>query len=67
MREKVIKIASDARKSRQNGDFWVKKSPKWRLLLIFIEALKMAENHEKQLFTFFAFLPPYIGISGFLV
>ena len=26
----------------------------------------MAENHEKQGFTFFAFLPPYIGVSGFL-
>ena len=24
----------------------------------------MAENHEKQCFTFFAFLPPYIGVSG---
>ena len=35
--------------------------------LIFIEALKMAENHEKQSFTFFAFLPPYIGVSGSLV
>ena len=35
--------------------------------LIFIEALKMAENHEKQGFTFFAFLPPYIGVSGSLV
>ena len=29
--------------------------------------LKMAENHEKQCFTFFAFLPPYIGVSGSLV
>ena len=27
----------------------------------------MAENHEKQCFTFFAFLPPYIGVSGSLV
>ena len=27
----------------------------------------MAENHEKQCFTFFAFLPPYFGVSGFLV
>ena len=26
----------------------------------------MAENAEKQGFTFFAFLPPYIGVSGFL-
>ena len=32
--------------------------------LIFIEAFKMAENPEKQLFAFFAFLPPYIGVSG---
>ena len=35
--------------------------------MIFIEALKMAKNHEKQSFTFFAFLPPYIGVSGSLV
>ena len=27
----------------------------------------MAENPEKQLFTFFAFLPPYFGVSGSLV
>ena len=27
----------------------------------------MAENPEKQLFTFFAFLPPYIGVSGSVV
>ena len=27
----------------------------------------MAENHEKQGFTFFAFLPPYIGVSDSLV
>ena len=29
-------------------------------------ALKMAENSEKRRFTFFAFLPPYIGVSGSL-
>ena len=38
-----------------------------RFSLIFIEVLKMAENIEKQSFTFFAFLPPYIGVSGSLV
>ena len=27
----------------------------------------MAENHQKQCFTFFAFLPPYFGVSGSLV
>ena len=32
-----------------------------------VEALKMPENLEKQLFTFFAFLPAYIGVSGSLV
>ena len=32
-----------------------------------VEALKMTENHEKPCFTFFAFLPPYIGVSGSLV
>ena len=32
-----------------------------------VEALKMAENAEKPGFTFFAFLPPYIGVSSFLV
>ena len=35
--------------------------------LDFIEALKNLENHEKPCFTFFAFLPPYIGVSGSLV
>ena len=32
----------------------------------FIRALKLAANREKQLFTFFGFLPPYIGVSGSL-
>ena len=27
----------------------------------------MLENHEKPGFTFFAFLPPYFGVSGPLV
>ena len=27
----------------------------------------MLKNHEKPCFTFFAFLPPYFGVSGFLV
>ena len=27
----------------------------------------MLENHEKPGFTFFAFLPPYFGVSGSLV
>ena len=27
----------------------------------------MTENHEKPCFTFFAFLPPYFGVSGFFV
>ena len=38
-----------------------------RFSTIFIEVLNMAENLEKQSFTFFAFLPPYIGVSGSLV
>ena len=29
-----------------------------------IGALKLAANREKQVFTFFGFLPPYIGVSG---
>ena len=29
--------------------------------------IKRVENHEKLCFTFFAFLPPYIGVSGLLV
>ena len=29
--------------------------------------LNIADNLEKQSFTFFAFLPPYIGVSGSLV
>ena len=35
--------------------------------MIPVEALKMLKNHEKQCFTFFAFLPPYFGVSGSLV
>ncbi len=30
------------------------------------EALRIAESHEKHSFKFFAFLPPYIGVSGSL-
>ena len=30
------------------------------------QVFKMAENAEKQGFTFFAFLPPYFDVSGFL-
>ena len=42
--------------------------PKWRFFDNFsFRALKLAANHEKQLFTFFGFLPPYIGVSGLLV
>ena len=32
-----------------------------------IRAFKLAANHEKQVFMFFGFLPPYIGVSGLLV
>ena len=32
-----------------------------------VGAVKLAENREEQLFTFFGFLPPYIGVSGSLV
>ena len=67
MREKVIKIASDARKSHENGFLHLPKLDFHRFSLIFIDVLKIAENLEKQSFTFFAFLPPYIGVSGSLV
>ena len=36
------------------------------ILRKFQQVFKMAENAEKPGFTFFAFLPPYIGVSGFL-
>ena len=42
----------------------------WKNVLFyrfFIRALKLGANHEKQVFTFFAFLPPYMGVSGSLV
>ena len=35
--------------------------------IFFIRALELAANHEKQVFMFFAFLPPYMGVSGSLV
>ena len=59
-----ITNASDARKNCENGFLHL---PKHRFSRIFIEVLKIAENLEKQSFTFFAFLPPYIGVSGSLV
>ena len=72
-----LKTITDTRKGHQNRIECTKKSWKWlpaltkldfhRFSLIFIEVLKMAENREKQVFTFFAFLPPYIGVSGSLV
>ena len=36
------------------------------ILRKFQQVFKMVENAEKPGFTFFAFLPPYIGVSGFL-
>ena len=65
--EKVFQIALDARKSRENGFLHLPKLDFHRFSVIFIGVLKIAENHEKQSFTFFAFLPPYIGDSGSLV
>ena len=50
----------------KNTHFSTKISIFLRFSSIFIEAFKMAENLEKQVFTFFAFLPPYIGVSGSL-
>ena len=38
----------------------------WRRIGGGLEALKMPENREKLCFTFFAFLTPYFGVSGFL-
>ena len=38
-----------------------------RFSLIFVQVRKVGENREKQLFAFFAFLPPYIGVSRALV
>ena len=62
-----ITNSSDARKNCENGFLHLPKLDFHRFSLIFIEVLKIAENLEKQSFTFFAFLPPYIGVSGSLV
>ena len=62
-----ITNASDARKNCENGFLHLPKLDFHRFSRIFIEVLKIAENLEKQSFTFFAFLPPYIGVSGSLV
>ena len=35
--------------------------------VFFIRALKLAANREKRVFTFFAFLPSYMPVSGSLV
>ena len=37
------------------------------MLRICVEALKMAENHDNNVFTFLPFLPPHIGVSSSLV
>ncbi len=34
---------------------------------IFVGVFKIAEKHEKHIYTFFAFLPAYIGVSGSFV
>ena len=36
-------------------------------LRFFHQGAQLAANHEKQDFTFFAFLPPYMGVSSSLV
>ena len=62
-----ITNASDARKNCENGFLHLPKLDFHRFSQIFIEVLKIAENLEKQSFTFFAFLPPFIGVSGSVV
>ena len=37
-----------------------------QIFQIFVQVRKVAENCEKQLFTFFGLLPTYIGVSGSL-
>ena len=39
----------------------------WVGLGFALQVFKRAESREKQCFTFFAFLPPYTGVSGSLV
>ena len=43
----------------------------WKVVRFFndfsIRALKLVANHEKQVFTFFTFLLPYIAVSGSLM
>ena len=55
------------RKSMKRSIDWYQKFLISRLDRFYGEAVKMPENPEKQRFTFFAFLPPYIGVSGSLV
>ena len=56
-----------------HGDPWISMEMHgypWKSLEIrgkFQRALKLAENRENELFTFFGFLPPYIDVSGSLV
>ena len=47
-RSKFAKVVEIASKQYKNG----------------LGVFKMAESDEKRCFTFFAFLPPYIGVSG---
>ena len=39
----------------------------WRMIGVGLGVLKMAANRGTQRFAFFAFLPPYIGVSGSLM
>ena len=55
-------LPAEALSMEIHGNPW--KSPD--ILRKFQQVFKMAENAEKPGFTFFAFLPPYIGVSGFL-
>ena len=49
----------------EQRDLFEEKLPKATALEIRLR--EEGENHEKQLFTFFGFLPSYFGVSGSLV
>ena len=54
---------------RLRADLFKKRPKSWNNGIFrdfSIRVLKLAANHEKQVFTFFVLLLPYIGVSGSL-
>ena len=56
-------IISSKRHSKSKKSYKINENPKSRILF---RCVKLRENPENQGFTFFGFLPPYLGVSDSL-